>query len=115
MTEEKLYLSLMKFAVSSKPRWMASSMWDRIRIQNYLDALKESGREGRGRKKERGKGKALHLKKRKKINKDKMETDWLAIVIVGQDVELALNQKLAAGLSALKFCHRRGKLLTGIY
>lgn len=40
-----------------------------------------------------------------------METNWLAIDIAGKDVELTLNQKLAAGLSALKFCHRRGKLL----
>lgn len=44
-----------------------------------------------------------------------METNWLAIDIAGKDVELTLNQKLAAGLSALKFCHRRGKLHTGIY
>lgn len=61
---------------------------------------------------ERGKGKALHLKKRKKLNKYKMETNWLAISIAGKDVELAADQKLAAGLAALKFYHKRGKLHT---
>lgn len=32
--------------------------------------------------------KALHLKKRKKTNKYKMDTNWLANSIAGMDVEL---------------------------
>ena len=44
-----------------------------------------------------------------------METNWLAISTAGKDVKLAVDQKLAAGLAALKFCHRRGKLHTGSY
>lgn len=66
--------TLMKFADSSKPGWMASSMWDRIRIQNDLDAL-ERGVVAGGGERERGRGKALHLK-RKKIDEYKMETYW---------------------------------------
>lgn len=77
--------------------------------------LMHLGGVGGGEERKRSKGKALHLKKRKNINKYKMETNWLAISIAGKDVELAVDQKLAAGLAVLKFRHRRGKLHTGGY
>lgn len=46
---------------------------------------------------ERGKRKALHLK-RKNARKYKMDTKWLAFSIMGKDVEIEVDQKLAAVL-----------------
>lgn len=95
----------MKFADSSKPGQMTSSMWDGIWIQNDLNA------EERGR----SKSKDMYLKKRKKVNKYKMEAKWLDIILAGKDMELAVDCKLSADLSAFSFCHRRGKLQTESY
>lgn len=99
----------MKFADSSKPGQMTSDMKDGIWIQNDLNA-QERGREHRERESGRGKSKDLHLKKRKKVNKYKMKTKWLDIILAGKDTELAVDCKLTADLSALSFCHRSGKL-----
>lgn len=59
--------TLMKFADSSQPGWMASGMWDGIRIQNHLDAVEQGCGEAEreGRREREGHGKSSIFKKEK--------------------------------------------------
>lgn len=59
--------TLMKFADSSQPGWMASGMWDGIRIQNDLDAVEQGCGEAEreGRREREGHGKSSIFKKEK--------------------------------------------------